>query len=272
MNQNRLQDKVAWISGGTSGIGEATARLFAEEGACVAVVGRRIQLCQTIASEIESTGGRAIAVQCDVAVEQQVQASIEQTVEAFGRLDIVINNAGMVDIGMLHEYDDARFEHVMAVNVKSIFYSLKHAYPHLRKQKCSYVVNNGSISSFVGQRATPAYTTSKGAVLSLTRSIAIDYASIGLRCNCVCPGITDTPMLREHLNATPDPEETLRQRLRRVPLNRALQPHDIARNILYLSCEDSAGVTGTSVIIDGGYLATAEWDTADDPQAKGNDQ
>jgi len=258
MNHNRLTEKVAWISGGTSGIGEATARLFAVEGARVAVVGRREQLCQAIAAEIEATGGRAIAAPCDVADGQQVRESIERTFEAFGRLDIVVNNAGMVDIRQLHEYDDAGFDRVMGVNVKSMFYAFKYAYPHLRRQSRSYVVNVGSISSFVGQAATPVYTTTKHAVLGLSRSIALDYAKDGVRSNCVCPGITDTPMLREHIGT----DEALRQRLRRVPLNVALQPEDVARTILYLSCEDSAGVTGTSVVVDCGYLTAAEWDTA----------
>ncbi|MCA9068600.1 MAG: SDR family oxidoreductase, partial [Planctomycetaceae bacterium] len=147
---------------------------------------------------------------------------------------------------------------------KSIFFSLKHAFPHFSRSERSYLVNVGSISSHVGQRLTPAYTTSKGAVLSLTQSIALDYAAIGLRCNCVCPGITDTPMLREHLNQTPDPAATLKQRVRRVPLNRAIRPEEVARAILYLSCEDSAAINGTSLVVDGGYLAAAEWDTADD--------
>jgi len=269
-NYDRLTGRVAWISGSTSGIGEATARLFAAEGACVAVVGRRERLCQAIAGQLEAAGGQAIAIGCDVADGQQVRGAIEQTVEAFGWLDIVINNAGMVDVRRLHEYDDAQFDRVMAVNVKSMFYTFKHAYAHLRKQPCSYVVNVGSISSFVGQEATPVYTTTKHAVLGLSRSIALDYAEDGVRCNCVCPGITDTPMLREHLGNSPGTEDALRQRLRRVPLNCALQPEEIARTILYLSCEDSAGVTGTSVVVDGGYLAAAEWDAADDSVAAGD--
>jgi NAD(P)-dependent dehydrogenase (short-subunit alcohol dehydrogenase family) len=131
--------------------------------------------------------------------------------------------------------------------------------PHLRKQQRAYVVNVASISSFVGQASTPAYTTSKFAVVGLTKSIALDYAADGVRCNCVCPGITDTPMLREHLNKTPDPEQTLRDRLRRVPTGVPLTPADVARSVLYLSCEDSAGITGTSIVIDGGYLTAAEW-------------
>ena len=149
----------------------------------------------------------------------------------------------------------------MAVNVRSIFFSIRHAYEYLRRNSQSYFVNIGSISSFVAQGRTPAYTTSKGAVLSLTQSIALDYAADGIRCNCVCPGITDTPLLRHHLNASGDPAGTLAGRLKRVPLGRALTPHDIARSVLYFSCEDSAGVTGTSLVIDGGYLTAAEWES-----------
>jgi NAD(P)-dependent dehydrogenase (short-subunit alcohol dehydrogenase family) len=122
-------------------------------------------------------------------------------------------------------------------------------------------VNVGSISSFVGQALTPVYTTTKHAIVGLTKSIALDYAADGIRCNCVCPGITDTPMLREHLNMNADPEAALRERLRRVPMGVPLTPHDIAKSILYFSCEDSAGVTGTSLVVDAGYLTAAEWDT-----------
>src|SRR5262249_40498517 len=124
----------------------------------------------------------------------------------------------------------------------------------------SYVVNIGSISSYVGQSGTPAYTATKGAVLMLSKSIALDYAADGVRCNCVCPGITDTPMLREHLNKTPNPDATLAARVRRVPTGIALAPADVAKAAFYLSCEDSAGVTGTSLVVDGGYLAAAEWE------------
>lgn len=132
---------------------------------------------------------------------------------------------------------------------------------HLRKNKRSYIVNVGSISSFVGQARTPVYTASKHAVLGLSRSIALDYAAIGVRCNCVCPGITDTPLLRYHLSSEGDPEETLRKRLRRVPMGVRLMPREIARSVLYFSCEDSAGITGTSLVVDCGYLTAAEWET-----------
>jgi NAD(P)-dependent dehydrogenase (short-subunit alcohol dehydrogenase family) len=261
MNQ-RLAGQVAWISGATSGIGAATARLFAAEGARVAIVGRRAELGQKIADQIRAAGGQALAIVCDVAQEAEVRSSLDATVAAFGGLQIVVNNAGMVMVKPLHESSQQDWDQVMAVNVKSIFFSTKHALPHLRRQGRSYIVNVGSISSFVGQASTPAYTTSKHAVLGLTRSIALDYAALGIRCNCICPGITDTPMLREHLDSTPDPTATLAGRLRRVAMGVALTPADVARSILFFSCEDSSGVTGTSLTIDCGYLAAAEWETA----------
>jgi NAD(P)-dependent dehydrogenase (short-subunit alcohol dehydrogenase family) len=256
----RLEGQTAWVSGGASGIGLATARLFVAEGAGVALVdrdaARGVQACR----EIVEAGGSAVFLSCDVSVEAEVRESIARTVERFGALSILVNCAGLVHVGLLHEYSEADWDRLMGVNLKGIFFAVKHGVAHLGRGARSYVVNVGSISSFVGQAATPAYTASKAAVLGLSRSIALDYAAIGLRCNCVCPGITDTPMLREHLGETPHPEATLAARLRRVPLNRALTPDDVARAILYLSCEDSAGVTGTSLVVDAGYLAAAEWE------------
>ena len=260
----RLAGQVAWISGGASGIGAATARLFAIEGAAIVVADVQDEDGEQLVNEINAANGMALYSSCDVAYSDQVRQSIESAVAHFGGLSIIINSAGIVHVGLLHEHTEADWDRLMSVNVKSIFFSLTYALPHLCRHDRSYMVNVGSISSHVGQRSTPAYTTSKGAVLSLTQSIALDYAAVGLRCNCVSPGITDTPMLRTHLNSTSDPEETLRQRVRRVPMNRAMQPDDIARTILYLSCENSVGVNGTSIVIDGGYLAAAEWDTADD--------
>ena len=261
MSTGRLTGQIAWISGATSGIGEAAARLFAQEGAQVALVGRRVDLSRAVAEQINASGGRAVAIACDVSREDDIRASIDTTLAAFGGLHIVVNNAGMVQVKLLHECTEADWDLVMGVNVKSMFLAAKYALPHLRRNRRSYIVNVGSISSFVGQAKTPIYTTSKHAVLGLTRSIALDYAADGVRCNCVCPGITDTPMLREHLDATPDPEATLAGRLRRVAMGVALTPLDVAKSILYFSCDDSAGVTGTSLTIDCGYLTAAEWET-----------
>lgn len=261
MSGRRLEGQVAWISGATSGIGEATARLFAAEGAKVALIGRRLELSKRIAGEINGSGGQALAIACDVSKADQVRDSIERAVQEFGGLQSVINNAGMVQVKSLEECSEKDWDFVMDVNVKSMFLAAKYAMPHLRKSRRSYIVNVGSISSFVGQAGTPVYTTSKHAAMGLTRSIALDFAADGVRCNCVCPGITDTPMLREHLDSTPDPEATLAGRLRRVAMGVALAPADVAKSILFFSCEDSSGITGTSLTVDCGYLTAAEWET-----------
>jgi NAD(P)-dependent dehydrogenase (short-subunit alcohol dehydrogenase family) len=260
MSDKRLDGKVAWVSGAATGIGKATALLFAQEGAAVTLAGlshQKAQMAQ-IVQEIESHGGRALAVECDVTIEDDVRRSIEETTEQFGGLDIVINNAGIVEVKMLHEYKEENYDRVMDTNVKSMFFSFKYAYEHLVKNPHSVIVNVGSISTFVGQAGTPIYTTSKHAILGLTRSMALDYANKGIRCNCICPGITDTPMLRAHLQT----EEAITERLQRSPVAEMVMSPQVARSILYLSCDDSAGITGTSLVIDNGYLACAEWDSA----------
>jgi NAD(P)-dependent dehydrogenase (short-subunit alcohol dehydrogenase family) len=258
---DKLAAQVAWIGGGASGIGAAVAELFAAEGAKLAIADIQSQLGQDLARQIGRAGGQALFTPCDVAEEAQVQASIELSVEQFGGLQIVVNCAGVVHVGPLDQYASDDWDRLMAVNVKSIYLSLKHAIGHLRKSRRSYVVSIGSVGSFVAQALTPAYTTSKGAVLQLSRSIALDYAADGVRANCICPGITDTPMLRTHMNTQPNPDAALADRLRRVPTGVIIKPADVARAALFLSCEDSAGITGTSLVVDGGYIAAAEWHT-----------
>ncbi len=257
----RLEGQTAWISGGASGIGEATSRLFAAEGARVLIADVQADRGRALEAALRAAGGTALFDECDVTREEAVRASLDRAAQTLGGLQILVSCAGIVHVKLLHEYSVDEWDRLMAVNLRSIFFAIKHGIAHLRRNPRSYMVNIGSISSYVGQAGTPAYTASKGAVLLLSQSIALDYAADGVRCNCVCPGITDTPMLRHHLHATVDPAGTLTTRLHRVPLGRALTPDDIARTVLYLSCEDSAGVTGTSVVVDGGYLAAAEWDT-----------
>lgn len=258
----KLSGKVAWISGANKGIGEGVARLFAKEGAKIAMIGRTTEEGERKSAEINAEGGTSFFYRCDVAQEDQVKASIERTIEKYGKLDILVNNAGIVDVKMLHEYTVEEFDRVMDINVKSMFLSFKHAFPYLRQQEKSYVVNVGSISSFVGQDCTPVYTTSKGAVLNLSKSIGLDYARYGIRCNCVCPGITDTPMLHTHIDTEADPDAHYKKRLTRVPINKPLWPDDLAKTCLFFACEDSSGITATSLIVDGGYLACAEWDAS----------
>ena len=259
MAAGRVQGQVAWISGAGRGIGEGTAKFFAEEGAAVAIVDICEEAGIRVAEEIKAKGGQAIFIHCDLVQREQVKASIEKTVETFGGIQILVNNAAIGHNKMLHEFTDEEWDQEMNVNVKSIFLSFQYAFEHLIKNERSYIVNIGSISSFVGQDRTPVYTTTKGAILLLSRSIALDYARYGIRCNCICPGITDTFMLHQETNLYPDPKAHLAKRLDRVAANVLMSTRDIAKAILYLSCEDSSGITGTSLVIDGGYLAAAEW-------------
>ena len=252
----RFDGKVVWISGAAQGIGRGIAEYFAGEGAAVALADIKKEAGEELAVLIENRGGKAAFFLCDVNDEDSIKKSLSGAYESFGSLDILVNNAGVNIIKNLHEYSSSEWDWQMGINVKAIFLTFKYAYPFLRQQECSYIVNMGSVSSFVAQAKTPGYIASKGAVLMLTKSIAIDYAAEGIRCNAVCPGITDTPLLREHMGN----EESLQERLKRVPSGRILSPLDIAKTVAYLSCEDSSGVTGTSILIDGGYLATAEWE------------
>lgn len=258
---SKLKGKVAWITGAASGMGEATAELFAAEGAHVAVVDIQTERGEALVARIEKAGGHAKFHECDVTKGDQVRTSLDQTVSDFGDLQIMVNCAGVAHVAPLHEYPEEEWDLLMGVNLKAIYFAVKFGIPHLRANDRSYIVNIGSVGSFIGQGLTPAYIASKHAVLGLSRNIAVDYAADGVRCNCVCPGITDTPMLRFHLSTTPDPEATLAARLRRVPTGIIISPNEIARAVLYLSCEDSAGVTGTSLVVDGGYITPAEWES-----------
>jgi len=183
-------------------------------------------------------------------------------VEHFGRIDYLVNNAGIVLVKPLEDCTVEEWDHVMGVNLKSIFLFSKAALPWLKAADGAAIVNMGSVSSFVGQGNTPIYVASKGGVAMLSKTVALDFAKYGIRVNCVCPGITDTPMLRYHISRSADPDRTVRERLNRVPLARMLSGDDIAGAVAYLCGPDSAGVTGTTLLVDGGYLAAAEWANA----------
>lgn len=256
----RLEGQVAWVSGSTKGIGQGVVELFAKEGAAVAVLGRNSDDGNAVVKNIIENGGKAIFIQCDVTDPKQIQYSIDKTVQTFGSLNILVNNAANILIKMLHETTEKEWDDLMNLNVKSMFFSFKYAFEYLIRNKKSYVVNVGSINSFIGNDKVPVYTTSKGAVLQLSRSIGLDYAKYGIRCNCVCPGITYTPLLKYHMGQDGDADENIKNRVRRVPLGNALSIYDVAKSILFFSCEDSAGITATSLVVDGGLLGAAEWD------------
>ncbi len=260
MSGKRLQGRVALVSGAGSGIGQGIAELFAEEGAKVALLEIDEAKGRETLARIREAGGEAWMLRADVSNEDEVRRAVAETLEAYGALHHLVNNAGIVLVKPLEECSGEEWDAVMAVNLKSVFLTVKHTFAALKQAVGATIVNIGSVSSFVGQGQTPSYVASKGAVMMLTKALALDYARYDIRVNCVCPGITDTPLFRYHVSKTPDPEATLASRAARVPLGRFLTPRDIARAVLYLSTEDSSGITGIAHVVDGGYLAAAEWD------------
>jgi NAD(P)-dependent dehydrogenase (short-subunit alcohol dehydrogenase family) len=255
-----LAGRVALVSGAGSGIGRGISELFAAEGARVTLFELDAEKGRATLDRIHHAGGTALLVAGDVADEADVSRAVSETLDAYGAVHHLVNNAGIVLVKPLEECSVEEWDRVMAVNVRSIFLAIKHALPALRQAEDATIVNMASVSSFVGQGNTPSYVASKGAVMSLTKALALDYARYGIRVNCICPGITDTPLFRYHVSKSADPEETLRNRAARVPLGRFLMPLDIAKAALYLSTEDSSGITGIAHLVDAGYLAAAEWD------------
>src|SRR4051794_21017271 len=259
MSQPSFAQHVAFVTGAASGIGFGIAAAFAAEGAQVALLDIDLAEGERALAKLSDFGGRCRFFQCDVSSEDEIRETVDRVTGEFGPVDHLVNNAGIVLVNRIEDTTEAEWDRVMGVNVKSIFLSVKHLLPALRRSRSGTIVNIGSVSSFVGQKQTPAYVASKGAVSMLSKALALDLAADHIRVNCVCPGITDTPMLRQHMNECGDHEDALRARLRRIPLGRILSPDDIAAAVLFLSGNASAGITGTDLLVDAGYLAAAEW-------------
>ena len=254
----KLENKVAIVTGAAGGIGRASALMFAREGATVVAVDIDDQGLNKTLALAQKQNSDLVIEKADLGVGDAVLGVVDRTVSRWGRLDILFNNAGVVLVKSIEDTTEAEWDRLMSINLKAIFFACKYAIPHMRRNGGA-ILNTGSIGSFTGQLSTPAYIASKGAVALLTKSLALDYGRDGIRVNCICPGITDTPMLREHMGQGEIGDKSIRQRLSRVPLGKILSPDDVARAALYLVCDDSAGITGITHVVDGGLLAAAEY-------------
>jgi NAD(P)-dependent dehydrogenase (short-subunit alcohol dehydrogenase family) len=250
----RLAGRVAFITGAGMGMGREAAVLFAQHGARVGVADINEAAAGETVALVEQAGGQAVAVTGDVALEADVRRMIDETVRRFGALHILYNNAGVLwkdrDRSVL-ETDDAWWERVMAINLKSVFWVTKHGIPHLQRAGGGAIVNVGSVSALVGfTRAQDAYTSAKGGLISLTKSLAIQLAKDRIRCNIIHPGIVDTPLQAPYLDAA------LRKEFESgIPLGRIAHPREIAFAALFLASDESAFMTGAELVIDGGFTA-----------------
>ncbi len=250
-----LAEKVALISGGASGIGRATAHAFAGAGAAVAVVDSDAGGGKAVAREITGGGGRALFVHGDVGESSECRRAVDQTVAAFGALNILINSAGVIRRASLPETSEEDWDRVMTVNVKSIFLLSKYAIPVMASAGGGVIINLASGWGLAGGRRAAAYCASKGAVVQLTKAMAIDHGPENIRVNCICPGDTDTPMLRTEAEQLGQPiEEFLRDAAKR-PLGRIVRPEEVAQAALYLASDAAAAITGIALVVDGGGLA-----------------
>ncbi|GGC15364.1 3-oxoacyl-ACP reductase [Oxalicibacterium flavum] len=245
----RFHDKVVVVTGAGSGIGEATARRFCEEGARVVLAGRTAAKLEKVAASLPS--GRAAVKPTDVSVNQQVEDLIAFAVQKFGRLDVLVNDAGTFAEGKATELSIEEWHRVQATNSDGVFYGARSALPHLEKSK-GCIVNVASVSGLGGDWGMTAYNASKGAVVNLTRVLALDYAASGVRINAVCPTFTLTDMTADMQQ---DPE-LIRKFEERIPLGRAAQPAEIAAVIAFLASEDAGFVTGVNMPVDGGLTAS----------------
>jgi NAD(P)-dependent dehydrogenase (short-subunit alcohol dehydrogenase family) len=246
----RFADKVALITGGNRGIGLATARAFVSEGARVALVARGRQQGEEAARSLQ-----AIFLPTDVRLAADCQRAVEETLKAYGRLDVLVNGAGVFfRIRTVEQTTEEEWDATVETNLKGAFLMSKFALPALRQSR-GVIVNIASYAGLVGYAGGAAYTASKGALVNLTRTMALDHAREGIRVNCVCPGSVETEMIHEAWRLYGDEAEASRVWAAKHPLGRVAQPEEIARTILFLASDDASFVTGAALAVDGGLSA-----------------
>jgi NAD(P)-dependent dehydrogenase (short-subunit alcohol dehydrogenase family) len=250
----KLAGQVALVSGGASGIGKAIAQLFLEEGAQVVISDINKSNLDAAAAEL-SAYGQVAGVTGDVRSMQDAGAMVASAVDTFGRLDILVCNAGITSVMPIMELTEDEWDAVLTTNVKGMFTLVKHAVPHMIAQGGGKIVTLGSEMGIVAVPESPAYNASKGAVIMFTKSIAVDLIQHNIRVNSLCPGITRTPLLQAEVDNSLDPEKTAAEQATWAPILRVADPREIAQGALFLASDDSSFAVGSSLVLDGGFTA-----------------
>lgn len=243
----KLDGKVALITGGISGIGAASAKLFAEEGAKLVLVDLDEDQGQEFASELKNEGYEDVLfLNADVADEDRAKEVFDKVIDEHGQIDILFNNAGIGPTGSTHEYDFSTWRKTLGVNLDAVFLYTKEALQHMLKQESGVIVNTASMYGVVAAPQSQAYNASKAAVINFSRSVALEYAEQNIRVNALCPGYIDTPIL---------PEDIKEGLIEGTPMNRLGDAEEIAKGALFLASDDSSFMTGNALVVDGGYTA-----------------
>jgi len=252
-----LRGKIAIVTGGAMGIGEATARKLAQHGAAVCIFDVNSDVAEKTAASINASGASCDFLKCDVSKAREVQSAVDVVVSKHKAIDIVVSNAGIQDYGDVVTTTEESWDHLMGINLKGCFLLSKYCVPHMLARPGTAIVVVGSVQSMTALSNSVAYVTAKHGLLGLTRAMALDYATKGIRVNCVCPGAIDTPMLRWAANLDPDPEGVLRSCDRLHAMGRMGRAEEVADAIVYLASPTASFITGVAVPVDGGLLVPA---------------
>ena len=252
---NRLKDKVAIITGAGAGIGRTSALLFAREGARIVASDIDLERAQATAKDIEKAGGECIAVQADVTSVEEVEAMVKKAIGTFGRVDVLMNCAGIMPIMPVWETSEEVWDQVIDINLKGTFLCCKYAILEMQRTGGGSIVNIASGAGITGVPGLSAYCASKAGVLLLTKSMALDCVKDNIRINCLAPGVIDTDLNRSWLNEEDDPEQALRDLEAVIPIHRMGTPEEVAYCALFLASDESSYVTGHPLVVDGGLIA-----------------
>ena len=248
----RLSGKIAIVTGAGSGIGQATAQLFAHEGARIVAVDRNRETGEQAAEDIRQQGGDATFCYADVSQGMDVQAMVDLTIERYGRVDVLMNNAAVVTFAKLVETADEVWDQIQSVNLKGVFLGCKYTIPAMIRNGGGSIINTASVLGFVADADLAAYCAAKGGVIALTKVAALTYGPNRVRVNCICPGDVNTPMVQQYFDRSPSPEVLRREIYSKYALGRIASPREIAQAALFLASDESSFVTGSQIVIDGG--------------------